>query len=641
MPSIRRSLIVYFLILLALALSGMALLADNVTANALAEKETAAVQLIDRTAADKEQEERDKFDAELLTQARDTARIATSEYAVHVEHINGRVGAVYQAAVFGSVPALPGPGGLLNLYASAQVIQPNAPSQRWWWRSGPLAWMLYQANQVMYAAEMKYGNYLTHQLDDDHPNAPLIQLNGTQRQVWKSSRLPDDGLPFDREEWEQEKTHKYGDDWRHDTLDLPSGPVRRVVYKPNTGGYRFGGGPPRPEPRPEPGRGNSGRGDSGRPDQGRGESRPEPGRGDSRPSGPPRDLGPGSVSYFHVARPTTELEADVARIHLEADERKAVVRESSAHTRRTVQLLLGVGSVIAFIGLLVGGWVLVSVGLRPLRKLTDAVSRVSEKDFHLPVAANELSHELVPIHDRLAQSLSELKAAFEREKQAVADISHELRTPVASLLATIDVTLRKPRTADQYKQALEDCRQLTKQLGGLVERVMTLAYLDAGQTQVNATDTDPVELASGCAAVIRPLAESHGLTLTTDLQPTTTVNTDPDKLREVMINLLHNAVEYNRPGGSVRLAVRREANGGSSPGPVVVEVSDTGIGMTADVRGKIFERFYRADASRTATGVHAGLGLAIVKEYVDRLGGTISVESEQDRGSTFRVTLPG
>jgi signal transduction histidine kinase len=73
----------------------------------------------------------------------------------------------------------------------------------------------------------------------------------------------------------------------------------------------------------------------------------------------------------------------------------------------------------------------------------------------------------------------------------------------------------------------------------------------------------------------------------------------------------------------------------------VVEVSDTGIGMTPDVRGRIFERFYRADASRTATGVHAGLGLAIVKEYVDRLGGTISVESEQDRGSTFRVTLPG
>jgi signal transduction histidine kinase len=143
-------------------------------------------------------------------------------------------------------------------------------------------------------------------------------------------------------------------------------------------------------------------------------------------------------------------------------------------------------------------------------------------------------------------------------------------------------------------------------------------------------------VASGCAATIRPLAESHGLSLTTDLRPTPTVSTDPDKLREVVINLLHNAVEYNRPGGSVTLSVR-EGNGGR----VVVEVSDTGIGMTPDVRERIFERFYRADPSRTATGVHAGLGLAIVKEYVARLGGAISVESEPGRGSTFRVTLPG
>src|SRR5439155_22282400 len=112
------------------------------------------------------------------------------------------------------------------------------------------------------------------------------------------------------------------------------------------------------------------------------------------------------------------------------------------------------------------------------------------------------------------------------------------------------------------------------------------------------------------------------------------LETDPAKLREVLMNLLHNAVEYNRPGGTIDLTVRRE-------GPsAVFEVRDTGIGMTAEVREKIFERFYRADASRQATGIHAGLGLAIVKEYVARLGGTIEVESEPGAGTTFRVTLP-
>src|SRR5262249_60020296 len=110
-----------------------------------------------------------------------------------------------------------------------------------------------------------------------------------------------------------------------------------------------------------------------------------------------------------------------------------------------------------------------------------------------------------------------------------------------------------------------------------------------------------------------------------------TLESDVGKLREVLMNLLHNAVEYNRPGGTIDLAARRDG------AAAVFEVRDTGIGMTAEVRERIFERFYRADSSRHATGVHAGLGLAIVKEYVARLGGTIAVESEPGVGTTFRV----
>jgi signal transduction histidine kinase len=250
------------------------------------------------------------------------------------------------------------------------------------------------------------------------------------------------------------------------------------------------------------------------------------------------------------------------------------------------------------------------------------------------VEKSELTRELVPIHDRLTMSLDSLKRAFEREKEAIADISHELRTPVAGLLATLDVSLRKPRTAEQYKATLEECRGITKQLSHLVERVMTLAYIDAGQTVTARTETDASALAEGCAAIVRPLAESHGITLTSELEAPAELSTDPDKLREVMMNLLHNAVEYNRPGGNVNLRVKKAGQG------VQVEVSDTGIGMTPDVQGKIFERFYRADPSRTTTGVHAGLGLAIVKEYVQRLGGTILVESQPGCGTTFRVSLP-
>jgi signal transduction histidine kinase len=234
----------------------------------------------------------------------------------------------------------------------------------------------------------------------------------------------------------------------------------------------------------------------------------------------------------------------------------------------------------------------------------------------------------------LTQTLDLLRRAFAREKQAVADISHELRTPIASLLATLDVALRKPRTPEQYRTTLEDCRAITRQLSQLVERIMTLASLDAGTARTNRVRIDAAEVTAGCASVIRPLAAAHGLTLEVRAAPPLELETDPDKLREVLVNLLHNAVEYNRPDGNIELTGARQN------GRIVLEVRDTGIGMTPEVRERIFERFFRADPSRQATGVHAGLGLAIVKEYVERLGGTIAVESEPGVGSTFRVELP-
>jgi signal transduction histidine kinase len=240
-----------------------------------------------------------------------------------------------------------------------------------------------------------------------------------------------------------------------------------------------------------------------------------------------------------------------------------------------------------------------------------------------------------PVAERLAQALTQLQAAFEREKRAAADISHELRTPLAALTTTIEVACRKPRTAEQYKQTLDDCRAIGGQMSLLVERMLVLAWIDAGVDQVRPESVEVVDLVGGIAAIARPLAEVQGLTFKVNVPSRITVRTDPDKLREVVMNLTHNAIEYNRPGGEVELSAAPRAQGG-----VVLEVRDTGVGMPAEIHEKIFERFFRGDPSRQAAGVHAGLGLAIVKEYVDRLGGRLTVDSDVGRGSRFRVELP-
>jgi signal transduction histidine kinase len=133
---------------------------------------------------------------------------------------------------------------------------------------------------------------------------------------------------------------------------------------------------------------------------------------------------------------------------------------------------------------------------------------------------------------------------------------------------------------------------------------------------------------------IWPSSEARSLELTVHVPGPTSLNADPDKLREVLNNLLHNAIQYNRPHGRIELTVAREN------GSVRMEVRDTGIGISPDARERIFERFYRADPSRQNDGLNSGLGLAIVKGYVDLMGGTIAVESTPGQGSRFCVDLP-
>jgi len=136
-----------------------------------------------------------------------------------------------------------------------------------------------------------------------------------------------------------------------------------------------------------------------------------------------------------------------------------------------------------------------------------------------------------------------------------------------------------------------------------------------------------------CADLIRPLAKARGIVLRLDLPNEITLQTDPDKLREVLVNLLHNAVEYNRPDGSIEISVK------CLDDQVRIIVRDTGIGIKPEALGRIFERFYRADPSRHADTPHAGLGLSIVKSYVDLMGGSIKVDSS-DAGTAFIIDLP-
>lgn len=337
--------------------------------------------------------------------------------------------------------------------------------------------------------------------------------------------------------------------------------------------------------------------------------------------------------FIQYASDTTGLKATLRELKSRLDADLAQQEQDTAEALGNLRSRLLAICSLAFGALLAGVYGLVRFGLSPLRKLSEAVSRVSEKNFKLQIETRKLPGELQPIAACLTQTLEQLRRAFAREKQAAADISHELRTPLAALLANLDVALRKPRTPQEYQEILQDCRSSGQQMTQLVERLLALARLDAGADTLRAREVDVVNLATQCAEMVRPLADARGLTLRLHTNGSATLQADPDKLREVLNNLLYNAIEYNRPNGAIDLAVER------INGLLAVEVRDTGIGIPPEAREHIFERFFRADPSRHADGMHAGIGLAIVKGYVDLMGGTIGVDSS-DAGSTFRVKFP-
>ena len=570
MPSIRRSLILYFLLLMGATLGVVGLFVRHEVASALGSRAAADATRINADAERRLEDSKQQFDRELFLEARTLLREFGRNYSSQSEPTR--------------LPFYLVPLGLTQSALSREVATAL-------YRQSRLAAWRDAAFGLLHADDSARRTYFA----GEHFDGAVFQFNIVRNDA-PVVVTPPGQAPFAPREIGREPG---ASPVQFDDLELPGhGTVRLLTWWFNGPG----GGP-----------------------RGQRPSGPQP----ERPPGPPPDR----AGVLVFGRDRAKRDEALATIAAERDADLARLPVTVANDLRSATGTLALVAAGTLLLLPVGGWLLVGRGLRPLNVLTAGVSRVSERDFRLPVSAAQLSSELAPIHDRLTQTLDALRRAFEREKEAVGDISHELRTPIAALQTTIDVALRKPRDAEFYKGTLADCRDITKQLGRLVDRILTLATLDAGETP-SWTPVDVAELAAGCAALIRPLAEGHGLTLSVELDPGARSTTDPDKLREVMLNLLHNAVEYNRPGGEVRLSVAGTVDG------VSVSVADTGIGMTPEVRAKIFDRFYRADPSRHATGLHAGLGLAIVKEYVERLSGRIAVTSTPGEGSRFEVAIP-
>lgn len=248
----------------------------------------------------------------------------------------------------------------------------------------------------------------------------------------------------------------------------------------------------------------------------------------------------------------------------------------------------------------------VRYGLQPVRDLAGSIAELKGTAARLD--ATKSPEELQPVVRRLNELLARVEGAFARERELTGDVAHELRTPISGLRATIELALDRERTPERYKQALADCLAICVQTERMLESLLSLARLDAGMVKLTRAPIAFDELVRSALAGHARRAEQRKLVIETELAPTK-LDTDGEKLRVVVDNLIDNAVSYADEGGTIRVVLGD-----------TLEISNTGC--TLESVDRVFDRFWRGDQARSA-GAHGGIGLALCKKLVDLLGGTL------------------
>jgi heavy metal sensor kinase len=282
-----------------------------------------------------------------------------------------------------------------------------------------------------------------------------------------------------------------------------------------------------------------------------------------------------------------------------------------------------------------GGWWMSRRALQPVNQIIDAARSIGEQSLARRLPVPETQDELQRLSETLNQMLGRIESAFRRITEFTADASHELRTPVALIRTTAELALRKQRTTEEYREALEDVHAESVRTTDLIENLLTLARADAGKAALDRRELDLVQVVREASVQGEKLAGARNLRFRTEVpdSPVPAIG-DPSALRRLLLIVIDNAVKYT-PEGEITVRLL-SANGNPQ-----VQVSDTGIGIPQGDLARVFERFYRADKSRNRDSGGAGLGLSIAKWIAEVHQGAIEARSEQDRGSTFILTLPG
>jgi heavy metal sensor kinase len=360
--------------------------------------------------------------------------------------------------------------------------------------------------------------------------------------------------------------------------------------------------------------------------------------------------GHGQLVEAHLGRPPRLYRVLARGVDARRGRQVVVVAESLQETEEAVRHIRTLFLLAAPVALAIAafaGWWLARKALHPVELMTRKAEQIGIDRLDERLAATNPNDELGHLAGTLNAMLDRLQAGVDANRRLVADASHELRTPLAAMRAEVDVSLRRDTSAPDDRAVLESVREEIDRMSRSVDNLLTLAQRDEGHLTLLLRPLDLRKAARAATKPFQGLAATKGVSLRSGGHTAVAVG-DAQRVQLALTNLIDNAIKFTAQGGKVDVSSWRNGE------QVGVTVKDNGTGIPLDALDHLFDRFYRATTYEmrlgSSPGVSAmrpadhvpgsGLGLAIVKEIAEAHGGTVSVQTEEGRGSAFSLALP-
>ncbi len=278
---------------------------------------------------------------------------------------------------------------------------------------------------------------------------------------------------------------------------------------------------------------------------------------------------------------------------------------------------------------IVGGYFIAKRALRPVDKINDAAESISEgNDLSRRIDIGEGNNELNSIANSFNAMLERLENSFKKEQQLTSDISHELRTPISVIYSQCQLSLETDTTQEEFKDSIALIERQSKKMSGIINDMLAFSRLERGAEKIRLEDLDLSQCVSSVCEDMS-LIDDKGIELKYDIEPDILINGSFELITRMAVNLISNAYRYGKQNGEITVTLLSRGEYAE------LCVKDNGIGISQEDITKIFDRFYRSEKSRSSGGT--GLGLSFVKEIAEIHSAEISVDSELDVGSSFKI----